>query len=378
VQKEFFGFDSIQNLKKILKEYNAKNIFLITGKKSYEISGAEGKIKPFLENIKHTYFNNFNINPTLEDVEKGIIEFKKVDPNFIIAVGGGSVIDIAKAINVLSVNEGKPNSYLKGLEEIKNSGKPLIAIPLTAGTGTESTRFSTIYFNKKKYSLVHDDYTLPTISIIDPLLTMSMTPYLTASTGLDALCQGIESYWSTNSTEKSRDYAKQAVKLAWRNIEKAVNKPGKENRLNMAKAANLSGKAINISKTTACHSISYPITSYFNIPHGHAVTLTMPEMLDFNYNLTENDCNDKRGSSFVKQRIREIFNIIRAVDGYDAKDKLNNLMMKINIERKLSKLNINKKGLELIIKKGFTPDRMNNNPRNITEKQLREILERIL
>jgi alcohol dehydrogenase class IV len=205
-----------------------------------------------------------------------------------------------------------------------------------------------------------------------------MSSYLTASTGLDALCQGIESLWSVLSTDESRMYAKEAVTLAIHNLEKVVNKPDKESRLNMAKAAHLSGKAVNISKTTAAHSISYPITSYFGIPHGHAVALTIYEILEFNYNIKKEDCNDERGVKFVKNRLDDIITLIDCKDEIQAKDEIKNLMEKIGLETKLSKLNIDKKGIELLVKKGFTTNRMRNNPRKIKKEQVKSILERIL
>jgi len=378
MKREFFGYGSISNLQEIIDSYKAKNVFLVTGKKSYKLSGAEKTIKPFLKDLKYTHYNQFSANPDIKDVKNGIELYKKVNPDLVIAIGGGSVLDIAKAISVLSDQDNEPVYFIKGEKKLEKKGKPIVAIPATAGTGSEATRFSTIYIDKKKYSLSHEKFTLPSFSIIDPSLTESMPQYLTAVTGLDALCQAIESIWSVNSTNESERFAEQAVKLAFNNIKKAVKNPDKESRLNMAKAANLSGKAINISKTTACHSISYPITSFFDIAHGHAVVLTMPEIIEFNYNVSISDCNDKRGVEFVKKQMDKIFKLLDAIDEKDAKNKFYDLMKEIDVKTKLSDFNIDKKGVELIIKEGFTPDRMNNNPRKITKQQLNVILERIL
>ena len=378
MKREFFGYGSISNLQEIIDSYNAKNVFLVTGKKSYKLSGAEKTIKPFLKDLKYTHYNQFSANPDIKDVKNGIELYKKVNPDLVIAIGGGSVLDIAKAISVLSDQDNEPESFIKGEKKLEKKGKPIVAIPATAGTGSEATRFSTIYIDKKKYSLSHEKFTLPSVSIIDPFLTESMPQYLTAVTGLDALCQAIESIWSVNSTNESERFAEQAVKLAFNNIRKAVKSPDKESRLNMAKAANFSGKAINISKTTACHSISYPITSFFDIPHGHAVVLTMPEIIEFNYNVSISDCNDKRGVEFVKKQMDKIFKLLDAIDEKDAKNKFYDLMKEIDVKTKLSDFDIDKKGIEIIIKEGFTPDRMNNNPRKITKQQLNVILERIL
>ncbi|KYK28106.1 hypothetical protein AYK20_01720 [Thermoplasmatales archaeon SG8-52-1] len=378
MQEEYFGYGSIEKLRDILDRYNSKNIFLVTGKNSFSLSGSKDKLLPILRDKSYTHFNSFSINPSINDIANGISIFKKKNYDLVIAIGGGSVIDVGKAINVLSFQNGSCELFIKGKKSLKFKGLPLIAIPITSGTGSEATGYSTIYINKIKYSLSDKKLILPTISIIDPSLTESMSKYLTAITGLDALCQGIESYWSINSTDESRIYAEKSIKLAYNSIEKAVNNPDKDSRMKMAKAANLSGKAINISKTTACHSISYPITSYFNVPHGHAVALTMPEIIEFNYNIDNKSCNDKRGVEFVKKILDEIIILLNCSDEKEAKNKVEELLIKIGVETKLNKLKISEKNIELILKKGFKKDRMNNNPRKIKRKDLKEILLRIL
>jgi alcohol dehydrogenase class IV len=183
--------------------------------------------------------------------------------------------------------------------------------------------------------------------------------------------------WAVKSDQESRKLAKEAIILCNDNLVNAVNKPDKESRVNMAKASMKAGKAINVSRTTACHSISYPITSYFDIPHGHAVSLTLPEMLVFNSNIDRESNNDCRGVEFVKECIEEITKLLGCNNVEDAKLKLNKMMQKSGLETKLSKLNIDKKGVGLILEKGFTPNRMNNNPRVVTKLDLKKILDEI-
>lgn len=377
MQKEYFGHDSIQNLSKVFDEYNVKSIFLITGKKSYTLSGAEKKLKPFLIDKKVTYFNDFSPFPDIIELEKGIKKYNKYIPDIVLAVGGGSVIDAGKIINLLANNLGEPLDYVKGLKKINNKGKVLIAIPTTAGTGSESTHFATVYINKKKYSLEDKKYMLPTVAIVDPVFTFSMSPYLTASTGLDTLCQGIESIWAVHSTDESMAYAREAVKLAVQTIEGVVNNPDEKSRLNMTKAAHLSGKAINISKTTAAHSISYPISSHFGISHGHAVALSLGQLIEFNASIHEQDCNDKRGVDFVKMRINEICSLLNCKKASDAKLFFHSLLKNIGVELRLNKLTIYDDERRLIVDESFTPNRMNNNPRRVLKRDIQNILDEI-
>jgi alcohol dehydrogenase class IV len=375
MQRVFFGLGTLKNLDKLLSEYDAKKIFLVYGKKSFRLSGAEEKIAPIIENVSYARFNP-TPNPEIDEIKKGVSIFKRFDPDIVIAVGGGSVIDSAKAINALSSQSEDPLLYIVGEKKLVYGGKPLVAIPTTAGTGSEVTKFATIYINKKKYSL-ESEKIVPDVALVDPTLTYSLTPYLTASNGLDALCQGIEAYWSVNSTEKSRTYAKKAMELAFTNIERAVKTPSEEVRVAMAKASHFSGKAITISKTTACHAVSYPLTSYFGIPHGHAVALTMPAVLEFNSMVTEDVCNDKRGVVFVKERMKEILSIIGAVDGNEGKKKFDGLLKDILKDSRLRDFGICKKDIEFILTESFTPSRMNNNPRSVSKEELRRILENI-
>ena len=375
MQKVFFGIGTLKNLDKLISEYDAKKIFLVYGKKSFRLSGAEEKIGPIIENVSYSVFNP-TPNPEIEEIKRGISIFKKFKPDIVIAVGGGSVIDSAKAINALSFQSDDPILYIVGEKKLVHGGKPLVAIPTTAGTGSEVTKFATIYINKKKHSL-ESEKIVPDVALVDPTLSYSLTPYLTASNGLDALCQGIESFWSINSTEKSRTYAKKAMELAFSNIAKAVRTPDEEVRVAMAKASHFSGKAITISKTTACHAISYPLTSYFAIAHGHAVALTMPAFLEFNSMVTEDDCNDKRGFDFVKDRMAEILSIIGAADGKEGKRMFDELLKDILEDTRLRDFGIGEKDIEFILRESFTPSRMDNNPRHVSKEGLRRILEDI-
>lgn len=371
MNKEFFGVGCIKKLDELINNFDAKRIFLVCGKKSFVLSGAKEKILPYLHNKVYKIFNP-TPNPTYEIIVEGIKIYNKFKPDLVIAVGGGSVIDSAKIINALA-NQKNIFSYIIGKKNIKQEINPLIAIPTTAGSGSEVTKFATIYIKKKKYSLENEKI-LPTVAIVDPSLTFSLPPYITAYTGLDALCQAIESYWAINSTERSRKYAREAMKLAYKNIKDAT-KNKEDARIAMSRAAFLSGKAINISKTTACHSISYPLTAYFNIPHGHAVALSMPEFLEFNFKIDENSCNDARGVEFVKKRLTEIFSIFGFKNEKDANEKFRELLNKITGKAKLREFGIKREDLKLILNESFTPNRMNNNPRKVDRQNLKIILK---
>lgn len=377
-QRNFIEFGSIENIYNILKEFSAKRIFLVTDKNSYMLSGAQAKLKHLEEENTVFIFSEFDLNPKIEDVLNGIKSFNLFQPDVVIAIGGGSAIDMAKLIKFFAGNNIVPKDFIDGKISDLQNGKPLIALPTTAGTGSEATHFAVLYINHIKYSIAHA-FILPDIVIIDPDLTMSLPSKISAYSGMDALSQAIESYWSIYSTAESKKYAAEAIPLIAENIVKAVNNPDRESRMALAKSAYLAGKAINITKTTAPHAVSYPITAYFGVPHGHAVALTLPSFFEYNANVTDDDFLDKRGVNYVKLSLMEIAQFLNTEDVISAKEKLENIMDDIALERNLSPLGIKgKKEIEVIVKNGFNPQRVKNNPRKLTEAHLKKILYQLL
>lgn len=375
-QAEYSGKGSIENLKIVLNNNAAKKIFLVTGKKSYERSGAQQKLKDILKDMEVIHYDDFREIPEAEDVVKGINIFKETNCDLVIAVGGGSVVDIAKLINILSVQSDEVESYIYRKSKITNKGKNLTAIPTTSGAGSEATKFAVVFKNREKFSIEHD-YILPDNVILDPELTCSLPPNVTAISGIDAFSQSIESYWSVNSTEESKRYSSESIKLILDNIVPAVNHPTMENRTNMMRASNLSGKSINITKTTAPHAISYSLTSYFGIPHGQAVSFTIGEFLIYNYNVNESELNDKRGVNYVKNSIKELSEIIGCKSVPEAGEKIKKLIKSIGLKTNLSDAGIKKDDLRLILKNVNT-ERLQNNPRILGETNLESILRNIL
>lgn len=371
------GQGSINNLTEILQENRPGHIFLVTGKNSFAASGAETLLRKIISPFPNARFSDFEVNPKLEDIQKGVEQLKKSGSDYIIGIGGGSVMDTAKAISVLACNHGNAEDFVKGKKALSDDKIPTTIIPTTAGTGSESTHFSVVYIGKIKYSLAGEAM-LPDVAILDHGFTQGLSPEITAFTGMDALCQGIESFWSVNSTEESRRFSEKAITFALSSLEKAVNDPDDASRETMLLASNYAGRAINIAKTTAAHAVSYPFTSYFNIPHGHAVALTLPHFIEFNHEVDEYSVQDKRGLSFTKQRIKELLEIMGCRNARGAKNHMVDLMRRIGLETRLSHLGMSGKDIEIIIENGFNPQRVKNNPRQLTELQLRTLLESIL
>ncbi|HLD70205.1 MAG TPA: iron-containing alcohol dehydrogenase, partial [Candidatus Omnitrophota bacterium] len=205
-----------------------------------------------------------------------------------------------------------------------------------------------------------------TYAVVDSRLTLSMPASVTASTGFDALSQAIESFWSVRHNPTSDIHALRAIPLIIQSLKRAVDHSGDlEARSSMALAATEAGLAIAHTATTAVHSVSYPITTYFGVPHGHACALTLSSFIDFNQD------------AFPEGREKVLWNALQCKNAREASEKVDALMTGTGLERRLSRLGIDKPGIETIVKNGFRPDRVKNNPRELTQAELEKILLRI-
>lgn len=239
----------------------ASRLLLLHGHRSYHSCGAKDLVNEITEGIETAEFEDFTENPKKEDVDHGVTLFEQCKPDMIVAIGGGSVMDMAKLIRYYS-----------------SSDIPLLAIPTTAGTGAESTQFAVCYIDGVKHS-ISDSSILPELVILYPPFTYHNGGYLTSCTGFDALAQAIEAFWNINATAESDEFAISAIKKIYPLLNKDDYSP--EERALLLVAANDAGKAINITRTTVPHALSYTLTSKFGYPHGHAVALTFPFFLKY-------------------------------------------------------------------------------------------------
>ena len=360
----YVAYGATQRLGEVLARYGARNVFLVTGNRSFSLSGAEEMLSHNLGLREAFRFCEFSENPKLEDVQYGIECYHRAGGDVVVAVGGGSAIDMAKLINVYAA---------RGVHGGVTRGKPMIAIPTTAGTGSEATQFATMYVDGEKHSIA-DEALLPDVAIVDPSLTRSLPPLVTASTGMDALSQAIESYWCVNSTDESKNYAKRAMSLILSRLREAVLAPGDESRLAMAKASHLAGRAINITRTTAPHALSYALTSRFGVPHGQAVGLTLPNVLVFNYGVTGGDVADPRGVPYVKATLDEICRCLGSADVLQSSAELRRLMKDIGLATTFSELGIDKQTAIEVVVREVNTERLVNNPRRVSQEQLLQLL----
>lgn len=370
---EWIGAGSIQQLAGILKNLSSKKVYIVSGKKSYELSGAKEKLENLLKGINYYRYCNFEENPKFKDLVKGAKLIRNYNPDLVIAIGGGSVIDTAKIISVLPVDVNLGEAMVRGNQQVTGKIAPLTVIPTTAGSGSEATHFAVVYLDKEKYSVAHERL-LPDYVIIDPVFTYSMSPYQTAVSGMDALCQAIESYWAKGATEESRMFASEAISCLLKSLESAVNHPDPAVRMEMAKGANLSGKAINTSKTTAPHALSYGFTSYYGIPHGHAVALTIGEFIVLN-TVKASEASDGE----LSIRMNKLFELLGCENAESARVKFRQIMKNIGLEPKLGEIVTNEKNINIHhLVNNVNTERLQNHPVKVSKGDISRIITRIL
>ena len=370
-QTTFLAEGAIDRVSEIIQQLQARRPFIVLDETAYKLSGAETMLQPVLDRVATCKFTGFDLNPKLEDVQRGLQQIGDHRADLVIALGGGSAIDLGKMIGAFSCQPAAPQAIVTGQTEIQCSGLPLIAIPTTAGTGSEATHFAVAYVNGQKHSVAHRSL-LPAFAIVDPLLTASLPPKITAATGLDAFCQAVESIWAVGATDVSIGYAADAVRIAWRQLFIATTAGTAESRFGMCQAANLAGKAINISKTTASHALSYKLTSDYGIPHGIAVAITLSRMLEYNSQVTDDDCNDPRGADHVLQRIDLVVDLLGASGVSDACSRIDRFINGLGCPCSLAGAGIRGPEKLAAIVASVNRQRMSNNPRTATSQALLE------
>ena len=363
------NFSSTKELEVFFRTENYKKIFVICGEKSFFQSGAKKLLSKLLKGkITNHFFKKFPY-PDLNELKVIIEELKNFAPDLIVAVGGGSVLDYAKVANCLAANVDlekkiKDSSYI-----LNGNFSKLLAIPTTAGSGAEVTSNAVIYIDKIKYS-VEGEKLKPDYFFLLPELVLGASNKIKSSAGFDAIAQSLESLISRKSNNESVKFATQSLEISLKYFLEHLNKPNMTNTSAMCLAANLSGKAISISKTTAPHAVSYPFTSIYNISHGHAVSLTLNKFLIFNYK----NINANSADFDLNNRYKIFFNLSKTKNINSFDEFLTDLKKKANLENDFNKLGINlQKDFSKIVS-GVNIMRLSNNPIKLDAENLKKII----
>ena len=275
--------NSLDEIPDLLEKKNIKSAMLVTD------SGIRGFgiTKPLEDlmkkrKIKLAVYDQTRPNPTVQNVEEARELYQKEECECLIAFGGGSAMDYAKGLGARIAYPNKSMNKLKGLLKVRRKLPLLIAIPTTAGTGSETTLAAVITDSEKQHKYTLMDFNLiPHYAVLDPSVTFTLPPHLTSTTGMDALTHAVEAFIGRSTTRETRAKALEATKLVFENIEKAYkNGKDKEARANMLKAAYLAGIAFSKSYVGYIHAIAHSLGGQYNVPHGLANAVIMPYVLE--------------------------------------------------------------------------------------------------
>ena len=279
-----FGVDAINDLPALVKELGGSKVFLVVDPGLVKAGLVERITAPLAKaKIAFELYDKVDPEPGLKLADNGLKLAKKAKCDCVVGAGGGSAMDVAKAVSILLTNGGKAEDYL-GLGKIKKPGVPKIMIPTSAGTGAEVT-FTAVFINEKTKSKggMNGDPLYPEAAILDPALTVSLPPHITATTGVDALTHALEAFVSTQAHPISDMYALEAIELISSNLVKAYAHGGNlEARSNMLLGSLLAGKALATAGVGLVHAMAYPLGGMFGIPHGLANAVLLPYVMAYN------------------------------------------------------------------------------------------------
>lgn len=371
MQKIIEGIDKLQQ---ILETIGCHRLFTVVDS-SYPFLNIKEQIEK--TTVTKVCFSDFSPNPLFEDVCKGIDLYKTHDCDTILAVGGGSSIDVAKCIK-LAVLAAEGNDVLipplvSKQVEIEGNRIPFIAIPTTAGTGSESTHNAVMYYQGSKQTVTNDGV-LPDFALLEPKVLATLPLYQKKCTMMDALCQGIESWWSVNSTDESKGYAKTAVELITKYWHKYIFDNDADAAAQIMLAANYAGRAINISATTAAHAMSYKITSMYKLPHGHAVAVCLPEIWEYMTQHPE-QCIEPRGTEYLTDIFNQISESLATSGSQESIALVRDMMVEMNMQNPVAS---NREQELKLLTESVNPVRLKNNPVELTAGVLFDLYNRIV
>ena len=275
--------ESNNDVVEMLQTQNKQNVFLVTDKTIRGLGITKALETAIIEkNIKLTVFEDVLPNPTISMVESALDVFKNNMCDCIIALGGGSVIDCAKVVGARAVYPEKPVQKMKGLLKVNRKLPLFLAIPTTAGTGSETTLAAVITDDKTHHKYPINSFPLiPHYTLLDYNLILGLNQKITSTTGMDALTHSIEAFIGRSTTKFTRDCALQSIKLVYENLKECFdNGKNKEARQNMLKASYLAGVAFTRSYVGYVHAIAHSLGGKYGVPHGLANAIILPTMLE--------------------------------------------------------------------------------------------------
>ncbi|TSI10116.1 iron-containing alcohol dehydrogenase [Lysinibacillus sp. BW-2-10] len=368
-----FGNHTISQIGDCCLRLGASNVLIVSDEGILEAGWLDKVVKVCEEvGLQYTTFTDITVNPKDHEVEKGREIYLEKNCDAVIGVGGGSTIDAAKAIALLSTNGGHIRDY-EGVDKIKHPLPPQIMVPTTAGSGSEVSQFSIILNTKerKKMTIISKSL-IPDIAIVDPETLVTKNTHLTISTGIDVLTHGIESYISLAATPLTDVHAKNAISLVGKYLRCSVaSQFNKEAKTHMAMASLQAGIAFSNAILGAVHAMSHAVGGRYPILHGDINSILLPHVME--YNLL---ANTDKFSDIAYLLGHKDFTISKMEAGKISIDLVKQLIVDIGAPQKLSELPVEDKEISTMSYTALHDACMLTNPRDVTVEAIEELFRK--
>lgn len=369
-----FGIGSLKKLPNIMKENNSDHVFLVSDR-GLESIGVVKKVRDIIEagGIRCTTYLDVIPNPTIDVVNEAAALYKECGATSIVALGGGSPLDVSKVVGILAKFGGDIRDY-EGFGKVPGPIVPMIAIPTTAGTGSEVTASSVITDEEKNYKFSIISYeTLPKYAVLDPELIMTAPVSIAASCGVDALIHAIEAYLSLNASPFTDAMAEKAMELIGKNLRRfVINRKDQEAACAMMSGSNFAGIAFAWAKLGNVHAMSHPVSAFFHVPHGVANSVLLPTVMEYNA-LVDNG------------RYEKIYNYIsesnKPVENFEPEmlvEALKKLNEDLGIPKSLSEVGVKEEMIEEMAKDAMKSGNVLANPRETSLDDMIELYKKAL
>lgn len=373
VRRIVFGVGALQGIGDEIKRLKGSRVLVVTDP-GIKAAGLVDKLENILNQAKLDFhvFGDVEPDPRIEIVAKSVEAAKAFRPDIVVGFGGGSALDISKVTSIMLTNSGPISSYF-GMELVPNEGLPLVLVPTTAGTGSEMTSICVLSdtANNIKKGIV-SEHMFTRVALLDPELTVGLPRHVTATTGMDAFVHAFESYTGVNSSFLTDTLNLQAINMIAGNLRRAyANGSDIEARTQMLQASSVAGMAFSNTQNGLDHAIALAIGGRFHLPHGLLTSFIAPWVIEYNLmacpkkiiNIAHAFGEDTSGLSEMKSARLAVSAIKGILDDFD-------------ISYKLSSYDIPRDAIPNLAKEAMGAARLiNNNPRNVTEKDIVELLE---
>jgi alcohol dehydrogenase class IV len=337
-----------------------RNVLVVTGRSAMRKAGITDRAIKSLEaaGCSVALFQDVPPEPSLDSVDAGLTLLREGGADGVVGIGGGSVMDVAKAIGGLARSSDTTEAHFAG-KALPDEGVPIIAIPTTAGTGAEVTRNSVLsHPTEPMKQSIRGDVLMPTVAIVDPELTVHMPPEVTARSGMDALTQAIESYWSIHATPITEPLALSAIDLVSRNLLRAFDDGDDlDAREAMTYGSLSAGMAFANSRLGAVHGMAHPLGIRHHIPHGEVCAILLPHVMRLN-----------------RQAVPEKYDRISQIVGGDAADFAADMLEALDVPTTLAHVGLKASDFDVIVAESMPSGSLKANPKAVTVDDLLEIL----